>query len=107
MRTAARVDENQSAIVDALRAAGCLVCITSQVGKGFPDLLVTRAGRIYLLEVKRPLGPRGGVSGKEERETQKTWRLQGWPVVVVRNVTEAIAAVGLRIVGVEQAGEEG
>jgi len=55
---AARVDENQSAIVAALRAAGASVFVTSKVGNGFPDLVVGYGGATYLLEVKNPNVPK-------------------------------------------------
>ena len=49
MRRAARVDENQAAIVSALRAAGAYVFII-----GLPvDLLVGYKGHTYLVEIKR------------------------------------------------------
>ena len=52
--TYSRTDWNQSAIVDALRAAGASVFITSGVRHGFPDLVVGFNGKTYLLEVKAP-----------------------------------------------------
>ena len=55
---AARVDENQAAIVDALRKAGASVFVASKVGGGFPDLVVGYGGTTYLLEVKNPNKPK-------------------------------------------------
>ena len=49
MRFAARVDGNQTAIVAALRKAGCNVLSLAAIGRGCPDLLVHRAGLIYLI----------------------------------------------------------
>jgi hypothetical protein len=52
MRRAARVDANQAAIVEALRAAGCVVWVL-----GLPvDLLVGKNGRTVLVEVKTKTG---------------------------------------------------
>ena len=53
MRRAARVDANQSSIVQLLRSIGCLVQDLSAVGQGVPDLLVfhPRTGLI-LVEIK-------------------------------------------------------
>mgnify|MGYP006266536955 CR=1 FL=1 len=49
MRYAARVDQNQAAIVQALRDAGAYVWII-----GLPvDLLVGYAGKTFLVEIKR------------------------------------------------------
>jgi hypothetical protein len=53
MRLAARVDSNQKAIVEALRACGASVLSLAQIGKGCPDLLVALPnGRTCLVEVK-------------------------------------------------------
>jgi len=49
---AARVDDNQSAIVKALRKAGMIVQLLHTVGRGVPDLLVGYQGKNILLEVK-------------------------------------------------------
>lgn len=51
MRRAARVDDNQQQIVDALRKAGAYVRVVTQ-GEGLPDLLVGYNGFTLLLEVK-------------------------------------------------------
>ena len=53
MRTAARVDANQSEIVKSLRSIpNCKVAITSQLGDGFPDIVVGWQGANYLMEIK-------------------------------------------------------
>lgn len=49
---AAKVDDNQPAIVKALRAVGCSVQSLASIGKGCPDLLVGYRGVNYLIEVK-------------------------------------------------------
>lgn len=54
MRRASRVDDNQADLVAELRGAGMSVAVTSQVGHGFPDLVVGYEGRNLLLEVKDP-----------------------------------------------------
>lgn len=93
-RRAARIDENQPAIVAALRAIGCTVIITSKMGEGFPDLVVGRARQTYLLEVK------DGAKSKSRRaltDDQVAFRdaWTGRPVAVVENVAEALEAVGI------------
>lgn len=45
-------DENEPEIIKALRAHGCVVMQLS--GKGIPDLLVLRAGKKWLADVKMP-----------------------------------------------------
>jgi len=53
MRRAAKVDENQNRVVKALRKIpGVSVAITSQLGKGFPDLVVGYKKSNYLIELK-------------------------------------------------------
>ncbi len=52
MRKAAKIDANQTSVVEALRAAGASVQSLAATGKGCPDLLVGYAGINYLMEVK-------------------------------------------------------
>ena len=52
MRTAAKVDDNQGAIVNALRGVGATVQTLHSVGKGCPDLLVGFRGLNILMEIK-------------------------------------------------------
>lgn len=93
MRRAAKVDGNQTDIVDALRAAGCSVRITSAVGSGFPDIVVGRAGVTYLLEIKDgSLQPSRQKLTPDEREFANAWRGH---YAVAANIDEALAAVGL------------
>jgi len=47
-----RTDLNQSDIVRSLRSIGASVHVTSQVGNGFPDLVVGWFGKNYLFELK-------------------------------------------------------
>ena len=51
---AARSDENQQSIIDALRKIGARVKSTHMVGNGFPDLVIAFRRRTVLLEVKMP-----------------------------------------------------
>ena len=52
MRRAAKVDDNQAAIVDALRNAGFSLRSTAAIGGGFPDIVCGYGGRTFLCEVK-------------------------------------------------------
>lgn len=93
MRYAAKVDDNQPAIIAALRKAGCSVTPTHQAGKGFPDLAVGRQGRTYLLEIKD-----GDKIPSKQKLTDDQVRWHGaWlgHKAVVRNVAEALEAVGI------------
>jgi hypothetical protein len=87
-----RTDANQTRIVAALRKVGATVAITSQVGRGLPDLIVGFRGRTVLLEVKDGDRP---PSGRELTEAEayfiETWK--GDPVRIVNNEQEALEAV--------------
>jgi Holliday junction resolvase len=52
MRKAAKIDDNQKAIVNVLRQIGASVQSLAATGKGVPDLLVGYHGINYLMEVK-------------------------------------------------------
>lgn len=85
-------DANQAPIVDALREVGAHVVYLKQP----VDLLVGWRSNTFLLEVKRPLGPRGGKNGStltpDQTDFFRDWR--GGTLVVVRSVDEALAAIG-------------
>ena len=86
MRRAAKVDQNQVAIVAALRKIGASVLHLHAVGSGCPDLLAGYRGRNVLLEVKIP--------GEEPNALQvkfiKEWRGE---LYVVHSPLEAIGAL--------------
>lgn len=50
--TFAKVDANQSAIVDALRKVGAFVQSIASVGKGTPDIMVAFRGIWHVMEIK-------------------------------------------------------
>jgi len=53
MRKRAKKDNNQDSIVKALRMIpGLSVAITSQLGNGFPDLVIGYKSKNYLIELK-------------------------------------------------------
>lgn len=82
-RRAAKIDGNQSEIVDAYRAHGYLVKSTAMVGEGFPDLIVWRSDHGYLLiEVKMPKG--------KLRKKQISFQDKGWPVTEIRDASEVV-----------------
>ena len=84
MRRAARVDENQQAIVDALKRVGVSVEI---IGKPV-DLLICCRGETALLEVKNPDG--GDRLTKDQVEF-----ISRWPgkVHIAHSVEEALRLV--------------
>lgn len=72
-RRAARTDDNQAEIVEALRKVGCSVQSLAMVGKGVPDLLVGLRGRNWLFEIKD-----GNKPPSQRRLTgdEATWHLR-------------------------------
>ena len=92
-RYAAKTDKNQTEIVQSLRASGCCVLSLAAVGKGCPDLLVSRADTLYLLEVKR--GDLPPSAGRNRLSEQQVAFHSEWPVSVVCSPDEALKAVGL------------
>lgn len=90
-----RTDDNQTEVVKALEKCGCLVQRLNAVKAGCPDLLVGRAGKLFLLEVKP-----GYAKDKRQRELndiEEAWhfRWRGFPVHVVLSPEDALLAVGL------------
>ena len=94
MKRAAKIDANQTEIVQALRAIGCTVQSLAVVGNGVPDLLVGTNNRTLLLEVKdgkkipseRALTP-------DQLKWHANWR--GGTLAVVCDVESAIRAARL------------
>jgi hypothetical protein len=75
------VDDNHAEIKAALQQCGWTVIDTSRLGDGFADLLVARAGRIELIEVKDGDKP---LSRQQPTEAEREFYL-------------AMAAAGVRV----------
>lgn len=90
---AKKIDTNQNDIVSKLRKIGCSVAITSMIGKGFPDIVVGRAGINYLFEIKN-----GKKAPSQKRLTQdelkffENWRGQ---VNIIENFEDALKIMGV------------
>ncbi|HEX5464430.1 MAG TPA: hypothetical protein VFW88_06910 [Burkholderiales bacterium] len=82
-RYACRRDDNEREIISALEQAGCSV-----YQGDWCDLIVGRAGQNFMLEVKTE---RGRLT-KSQQKLHDGWR---GTISVVRDVPEALAAVGL------------
>lgn len=102
MRRAARIDDNQREIVEALESVGCSVQSLAAVGNGVPDLLVFSPHRfdlasgLMLIEVK---DGKKAASRRKLTKNQVKWH-QTWkgPVHIVKDVNEAYSAIGLKAV---------
>lgn len=85
-----RVDANQVEIVTAFRQMGARVQVLSNVGKGFPDLLICVRGRLALVELKD--GAKSASRRKltpDEVRWHEEW--QEAPVFVIESIEEAVA----------------
>ena len=81
-----RRDQNEAAIVEALRAHGARV--DRIAGSGLPDLLVGYQGRWTPLEVK---SAKGSLTARQAR----AWTNGQMAYPVVRSVDEALQVVGI------------
>jgi len=93
---ARKVDSNQRAIVDALRAVGVLVePRLARVGEGVPDLLCGYHGETWLLEVKDGSKPPSARKlTPQETEWHRAWNEGGGGrVEVVHSPEEAVRVV--------------
>lgn len=87
-----RIDENQPAIVSALRQVGATVLVLSMVGSGCPDICVGFRGVTYLFEIKdgqKPASKRK-LTG-DEQIWHDNWRGQ---VAIVESVDDALHQIG-------------
>ena len=88
MRRAAKADDNQQQIVKALRKIpGVSVAVTSQLGKGYPDLNIGYKGKNYLVELK------DGNKAKSQQkltEDEIEWHKNWTGSVIVCNSLEQI-----------------
>lgn len=82
---AKRVDINQKAIVEHLRAMGASVFHLHEVGKGCPDLLVGINGQTYLVEIKA-----SNKAKFTEAQIKFMAEWTGSPVIRINNPQEAI-----------------
>ncbi len=87
---AKRVDENQEAIVQALRSQGASVLSLAALGQGVPDILVySPFTRQYILfEIKNPSKPK---ADRQLTPDQVKWHAD-WkgPVRIVHTAQEAL-----------------
>ena len=93
-RYAARRDENERDIIDALKLAGWSVYQVD--GRGFPDLVVANGERTYLLEVIAPAKDakyrHNQIAGLTE--VQCHFHLQWKGIIhIVRSVEEALEVI--------------
>jgi hypothetical protein len=89
---AAKIDRNQPQIVQVLRQMGARVQVLSNVGKGFPDLLICVRGTLALVEIKDGAAP---PSKRKLTPDEAAWHAE-WsdaPVFVVTSIDDALELV--------------
>lgn len=88
MRRAAKIDEVQPSIVEALRKVGASVVSLASIGQGCPDLLACKGDKLWLIECK---GPKGKLTPDQQRF------ILDWngPVHIIRSADEALRLVGV------------
>ncbi|KKN74822.1 hypothetical protein LCGC14_0387150 [marine sediment metagenome] len=92
MRQAARVDDNQADIVQALEAAGATVLHLHQLGKGAPDILVGFRKVNHLMEIKDgDKSPSRRVLTADELTWHSNWR---GDVLIVTSADDALRKIG-------------
>ena len=86
MRRAAKIDANQTEIVDAFRKLGCCVQSLAALGKGVPDIMVSLGGITWLVEIK---------SGKSKENPLQTAWASSWLGcrAVVRDIEGVVVTV--------------
>jgi hypothetical protein len=82
-----RTDANQADIIDALRQVGAECRSVAALGSGMGDVLVCFRRRLILMEIKTQ---RGTLTPDQIAFHRR------WPVAVVRNVDDALNAIGAR-----------
>lgn len=94
MRRAAKIDANQTQVIEALRAAGATVQSLAAVGEGVPDLLVGFQGKTLLMEVKDGRKP---PSQRQLTDKQLTWHgeWRGGPLCIVDGPDAALRMLGV------------
>lgn len=95
-RYARRTDQNHTALAAELRARGYAVTDLAAVGKGCPDLLVSKNGRALLVEVKRDAraarGAKRGAAQQATLERQAEFRALHPGIVVVAVTADDVDA---------------
>ena len=83
---ACRLDTTHRSIVNALERAGYRCQSLAAVGRGCPDLIVSKGGSLWMIECKSP--------GGKLNDAQMRWHME-WPtkVYVASTPEEALEAV--------------
>lgn len=93
MRRRGRTDTNQKEIVKIFRQLGFSVAITSMVGSGFPDIVISKHKKNWLVEIK---DGEKFLSQRELTEDEKKF-IAEWrgTVYIVETIEQALALAKL------------
>lgn len=88
MRRASKVDSNQPDIVAAFRRLGYSVAHTHMIGRGFPDIVIGKHNRNFLVEIKDGrLPPSKRKLTPDELEFHESWRGQ---IVIIESIEDVL-----------------
>lgn len=84
---AKKIDVNQPELVKQLRKCGFSVAVTSQLGNGFPDIVVGKHGKNLLVEIKDPDKPPSARKlTTDEQEFHQAWQGKIITALIVEDV---------------------
>jgi len=93
MRKYAKIDDNQSSIIENLRLLGMSVLSLASIGNGAPDILVGRHGRNWLFEIKDGSKPPSKRKLTEDEALfSSRWRGQLHKVETLKEIVDIINA---------------
>ena len=87
-----RSDLNQSAIIKCLRAVGCSVAVTSQLGYGFPDIVVGYMNKNYLFEIKN--NSTHGKLNDSQLAFHSKWKGKIFIVYSIQDIYKILGVIG-------------
>ena len=91
MRRTARIDDNQPELVALARKMGASVWITSQLGKGAPDLVLGLPSGNVLVEIKDGSKPPSARKlTEDEQKFHAKWR---GPIAVVETAEDMVKLI--------------
>jgi Holliday junction resolvase len=93
MRRRGRTDANQKEIVKTFRQLGFSVAVTSAIGCGFPDIIIGKHGKNWLVEIKDGKRiPSERRLTQDEEDFAAEWR---GAMYIVESIEEVIALAKL------------